>query len=407
MNPQIAKEIIERYNSGNCTAEEKLLVASWEAALENTGDIVADAQKLEQWQHVIQLRIQAEMNNEAAPVHTLPKRHFIKKWWVAAIFFLCIAGGSFFLYTGIYKKEPSAEVAQTQPGNIKAPDKNNATITLADGTILYLDSAGNGSLAQQGNIQLVKLANGQIIYKTTDGEILKDLQYNTLSNPRGSKVINMQLADGSQVWLNAGSSVTYPVVFTGEERKVSITGEAYFEVAHDKTKPFYVGKDKMEVEVLGTHFNVNAYDDEPDMKITLLEGSVRVNTFQAIEDAEKPMETRKKSYTQNVAIIPGQQAQLSNQATALKEKIRIQAVDTEQVMAWKNGLFNFQNTDLKTVMRQIARWYNVDIVYEGRIPDLKFGGDIIRDQSLQQLLLILKDVEINCRIEDKTIVVTN
>lgn len=341
-------------------------------------------------------------------IKTLPaekRKPAIKYYWVAAAL-LVIISITYFILTLDSEKALHPKVKNIVQ-DIQAPDKNNASITLADGTVLYLDSAGNGSLAQQGNIQLVKLDNGQLVYKTTEGEILKDLQYNTLNNPRGSRVINMRLADGTQVWLNAGSSVTYPVVFAGDERRVSITGEAYFEVSHDNTKPFYVNKAKAEVEVLGTHFNVNAYDDEPELKITLLEGSVRVNAFQTIDDAEKSLEIRRGLHTQSVLITPGQQAQLSNQPNKSDEKIKVQAVDTEQVMAWKNGLFNFQNTDLKTVMRQIARWYNVDIVYEGKIPDLKFGGDIIRDQSLQQVLLILKDVEINCRIENKTIIITN
>ena len=270
---------------------------------------------------------------------------------------------------------------------MKAPETNKAMITLANGQKVYLDSAVNGTLAMQGNVKLVKLANGQIAYQTASGETINEIKYNTLTNPRGSKVIDMTLADGSQVWLNAGSSVTYPVAFVGNERRVAITGEAYFEVAHNTAMPFKVSKGEMEVTVLGTHFNVNAYDDESDIKVTLLEGSVKVikgpSTGSGLQTVLKP----------------GQQAQVTNEVKVVND------ADLEQVMAWKNGLFNMKGTDLAALMRQVARWYDVQVSYEGPQQQKSFGGSINRDVDLSDVLKALEQYGIHFRMEKGKVII--
>mgnify|MGYP000868810862 CR=1 FL=1 len=307
----------------------------------------------------------------------------------AAVAVIILGTGAHFMF---FNKKPTDDGQQSivkGPTDVKAPETNRAMITLADGRTVYLDSAANGQLAMQGNVRLVKLANGQIQYSSESGVQSSELVYNTLMNPKGSKVIDMALADGSHVWLNAGSSVTFPVAFAGNERKVFITGEAYFEVAHDVTKPFYVTKGDVSVQVLGTHFNVNAYDDEKEIKVTLLEGSVKVTSTLLRND---------------VMIKPGQQATL-RQGQGDKELKVVNGVDMEQVMAWKNGYFSFDNTDLETVMRQIARWYDVEVVYEGAIPDMQFGGDISRNNNASQVLKILEESKVKFRIEGKKIVV--
>jgi ferric-dicitrate binding protein FerR (iron transport regulator) len=244
---------------------------------------------------------------------------------------------------------------------------------------------GNGTLATQGNIKVVKLDNGQIAYQTASGDASTPLSvtYNTLNNPRGSKVIDMQLSDGSHVWLNAGSSLTYPVAFVGNERKVQITGEAYFEVAHDASKPFVVSKGVTSVEVLGTHFNVNAYDDEDALRITLLEGSVKV--------ASKG----------NLKVIkPGEQAVVANGINVNKD------VNVEQVMAWKNGMFKFNNTNMKQIMREIARWYDVDVEYQGDFSDLNFGGFVSRQANISELLKRFSATEqVHFKVEGRKIIV--
>ncbi|MGH2565646.1 MAG: FecR family protein, partial [Ginsengibacter sp.] len=254
--------------------------------------------------------------------------------YVAAAAVLVFLFGGYWLFTG---KKVTNGPGQTNivKIDVEAPKVTKATITLASGKQIVLDSAGNGLLAVQKNVQLVKLADGQIAYNG-NGTTNTSIEYNTLSNPRGSKVINLTLSDGSKVWLNAESSLRYPTAFTGAVRKVEITGEAYFEIAHDANKPFKVTRGETEVTVLGTHFNVNAYDDEEALKVTLLEGSVKVSQGNS-----------------NQTLSPGEQAQVTSQKQIYLDK----APDLDQVMAWKNGLFNFNKTDIGTIMRQVQRWY--------------------------------------------------
>jgi ferric-dicitrate binding protein FerR (iron transport regulator) len=213
-----------------------------------------------------------------------------------------------------------------------------------------------------------------------------ELEFNTLSNPRGSKVINMMLADGSRVWLNAGSSITYPVAFVGNKRNVNIDGEAYFEIAHDASTPFIVSKGDMNVTVLGTHFNVNAYDDENDIKVTLLEGSVNVST---------------KYEVKGVKIKPGEQAIVNT-----KHEVRtMKDADVEQVIAWKNGYFNFKDADIVSIMRQVEKWYDVEVVYEQRT-DKVFIAEIPRTVNAGDFFKILEATGwVRFKIEGKKITV--
>ena len=291
----------------------------------------------------------------------------------ASILFAVVLTGYLVLFRKDTKQVEVVKV--TQPIDVKSPEKNRAMITLANGQQVHLDSAVNGTLLEQAGVQIMKLADGKIVYVGSTAEIIN----NTLSNPRGSKVIDMTMADGSRVWLNSGSSVTYPVAFVGEERKISITGEAYFEVMQDKKHPFKVDiNGKGEVEVLGTHFNINAYDDESDIKVTLLEGSVKVN---------------------NSIIEPGQQAQVSD-----KVKI-IDKVDMDEVMAWKNDMFDFNSADIKTIMRQIGRWYDLEIIYQDNISKETFSGMVGRSNKVSKVLMILEKAGIKFRIEGKKLII--
>ena len=315
----------------------------------------------------------------------IPWRRYVA---VAAAVLVLMMGG-YWLFTG---KKGGNEVkpALVQTHDVKAPASSKAVITLANGKQIVLDSAGNGTLARQGNVQVVKLADGQIAYneaakKSGGGEV----SYNTLSNPRGSRVISLTLSDGTKVWLNAASSLTYPTAFTGGERKVSVTGEAYFEVTHHPAQPFIVSKNDMKVKVLGTHFNVNAYDDEPEIRVTLLEGRVKVSLQQA-------------QGGRSVTIQPGQQAVTGNNGQLTVNH----TADLDQVMAWKNGNFYFNHTDLQTVMRQISRWYDVDVSYEGQVPEMYFGGDVSRGNSASEVLKILAESNVHFRIEGRKIIVT-
>ncbi len=317
-----------------------------------------------------------------------------KRTWyrvaAAAIILLLLSVGGYFIFNRAAQKQIAQTEKRQQPyKNDIAPGGNKAILTLANGTQIILDSAANGALTQQGNTKIIKLDSGRLAYNALNekpGEVL----YNTISTPRGGQY-QIVLADGSKVWLNAASSLRFPASFTGKERKVELAGEGYFEVAKNAAMPFRVsvnpgspaGRD-MQVEVLGTHFNVNAYDDEGVIKTTLLEGSVKV------------------SKGNDVGFIkPGQQARLYNSG-----HIKIIAdVDAEDAISWKNGYFSFDKDDLPTVMRQIARWYDVEISYEGNIPKREFGGKIDRNSNASQVLKILEESKVHFRIEGKKIIV--
>jgi ferric-dicitrate binding protein FerR (iron transport regulator) len=256
-----------------------------------------------------------------------------------------------------------------QKQEVTAPQRARAVITLANGDHIYLDSAAQGSLATQGNSQLVKLSDRQLAY--VGGTNSREMIYNVLTVPRGSRVVSLALSDGTVVWLNAESSLRYPVVFNGDDRTVEITGEAYFEVAKVPGKKFYVKSAALTTEVLGTHFNVNTYNDEASMKVTLLEGSIRVSANDNIHA---------------VQLHPGQQAEVSNNAA-----IRVlDNVDLEEVMAWKNEYFMMKATSLASLMRQMARWYDVEVVIKGNLANKRFGGAISRNVNLSTMLEALK-----------------
>ncbi len=317
--------------------------------------------------------------------YLIPFRNRIKRFVAAAaiiIVLFSIAG-----YYLTHNKTSHKNLASSTSTNIievndvAPPTGNKAMLTLADGTKVYLDSTGAGTLATQGSVQVIKKPNGEIVYS---GSASNAVTYNTLSLPRGSKPIRLVLADGSLVWLNTASTVTYPTAFIGKERKVVITGEAYFEVLKNTSMPFYVSYKDMTVEVLGTHFNVNAYEDEKETKVTLLEGAVNVSLGQ-----------------KTGALKPGQQAVVNIGNINIRN-----SADIDEVMAWKNGQFYFPGTDIKTIMRQIEKYYNVDVEYKDNIP-YRFVAKISRDVNVSQFLERLELTNlVHFKIEGKKIIVT-
>jgi transmembrane sensor len=379
MNIQQAKELLQKYRAGNSTDSENELVERWYQQLVETGEWKWAKGEKEMMQKLIEARLMRKMKAEPEKrIFYLRRRN--QRWAAATVIFL-LAGFSYFFL--IHRPSKSTEVAEVLNNDVKAPQSNKAVITLANGKKVFLDSVGNGALAIQGNVKLVKFANGKIAYEHHSGEISTKMEYNTLSNPRGSKVINMVLSDGSKVWLDVGSSITYPVAFSENERKVFITGEAYFEVAHDASKPFFVNSGSMNIRVLGTHFNVNAFEDDgPDIKVTLLEGKVKVNNKNA-----------------KGLLKPGEQAVVSNKIKILDD------VDLDEVMGWKNGYFEFNNSSLQNVLNQVSRWYNVAVVYQGNNKPRQFMGEIQRDLNLSEILKILEKNSVNFQIEGKKIIV--
>lgn len=282
-------------------------------------------------------------------------------------------------------------VAKTAVNDV-LPGGNKATLKLSDGKIIVLDNAKNGLLAQQGAVQIEK-QEGALMYDQTSAK--EAPAFNTLATPAGGQ-FQLKLPDGTRVWLNASSSITYPTAFTGNERRVMISGEGYFEVAKDASKPFKVSiqksndKQPAEVEVLGTHFNINAYDDEALVKTSLLEGKVKIVSEYF-------------NGKQSAILKPGQQAQIEVEG---KLKVKENA-SMEEVIAWKNGDFLFQSADIGTLMRQVARWYDIEVRYPNGMPKDKFSGKIGRNVNLSQLLEILKYSEVKFELKERTLIVHN
>jgi ferric-dicitrate binding protein FerR (iron transport regulator) len=300
----------------------------------------------------------------------------------AAVVVVALAAGTYLDFTP--RSQKTIATLQPKQNDIMPPSDNKAILTLADGTKIELDSTRNGPLAMQGKVKIIQQSTGAISYS---GNTAGAISYNTLSVPNGSKPIHLMLSDGSQVWINVGSSLTYPTAFTGNERKVKITGEAYFEVVHNEKIPFIVQNGDLQVKDLGTHFNVNTYQDETSARITLLEGSVRVLRNSTSE-----------------LLKPGQQASISNNSNS---NIRVlNDVNIDEVVAWKNGKFMFDNnTDIGAIMRQISRWYNVDIEYQGNISQ-RFWGSISKNVNVSQVLKILEATgEVKFKIEGNKIFV--
>jgi len=295
------------------------------------------------------------------------------RWMIAASTLLILSTAAWLV---IRTNAPHPIIAQQPAQAVKdiPAGTDKAILTLADGSHIVLDSAANGQLAKQGAANVSK-SNNRLVYNTAAGVPhpgSQGVSYNMVSTPRGGQY-QLVLHDGTKVWLNAASTLRYPAAFGGKERRVELVGEGYFEVAHNKT-PFIVAtpataaKPAQEVQVLGTWFNVMAYNDEPQTKTTLLEGKVKV----AVSGKE-------------TTLSPGQQAQLFNGALTTDER-----ADTDQAVAWKNGMQSFKDADIKTIMRQVSRWYNIDVAYKGEIPELGLTGKIPRSISLKKLLEALE-----------------
>lgn len=296
----------------------------------------------------------------------------------AAVMLLLGAGAYFLFFNKSSKRIVEAGKQEQRYNNDVPPGGNRAVLTLSNGTTIILDSTRNGMLARQGNTKILKLNSGELTYSqpATGNPSSATIQYNTLSTPRGGQY-HVVLPDGTGVWLNAASSIRYPTVVTGKEREVEITGEAYFEVAENAAMPFIVKKGNVEVKVLGTHFNVNAYDDEGNMKVTLLEGSVKVE--------QRTTDNGQRTTGNQQLLTPGQQAQAEPDG-----RIRlIRNADVEQAVAWKNGEFSFRHNDIYEIMRQLSRWYNVDVSYKDSL-DLHLSGQISKNVNASAVFRMLE-----------------
>ena len=384
-------ELISRYISGEITSSEKLTLLEMLEKQDNFDSldlIMRDNLAKAENNFATELQTEKflkELNSKINKLEATPPQKVVmlyrwKNWVVAASLVLAIGLGA----TYIVNKDLPAEnqtAALLQEKVEITPAVSGAILTLADGSQIVLDSLGDGQIAQQSNTTISN-KDGKLIYNSQKGA---STVYNTMTTPKAQKY-TLQLADGTKVWLNASSSIKFPTTFSGNTREVSITGEAYFEVSSDKKRPFIVESRGMEIEVLGTHFNVNAYDDEDMIRTTLLEGSV------VITQSKKS----KKLY-------PGQQAVVNNIGDISLDK----NVNLSQVMSWKNGLFYFENSSLQEVMRELSRWYDVDVVYNDGIPNRNFEGEIQRNLKLSEVLRILELNKVNFKLEGRTVLISN
>ncbi|ODS82651.1 MAG: hypothetical protein ABS46_08370 [Cytophagaceae bacterium SCN 52-12] len=327
---------------------------------------------------------------EKAGQHFFPRMlSFFRRSAAAAIIMVAATGGLLFYYFRSDNRfaSDSSEVAAPAVSPDILPGSNKAFLTLSDGRNIILDNASPGLLTTQGGTRIIKEEGDRLAYQATAHEDETVSGSNTLRTPRGGQY-HLVLPDGTKAWLNAASSIVYPVRFTGSRRQVRIEGEVYFEVAKqlkDNSKvPFIVTAGDVSIEVLGTQFNVNAYSDEVAIKTTLLEGAVKVTTSKS-----------------STLLNPGHEARVA----AKSDEILISKANTDQAVAWKNGYFQFQQAGLQEIMRQLSKWYDVDVVYEGKPLEKKFTGEIPRSATLLQVLEILELNQIQLRIVDKQVII--
>jgi ferric-dicitrate binding protein FerR (iron transport regulator) len=408
MSEQRLRFLFHRYFDKTASAEERaelmallgdpqndeethaLLEEVWQRM--NAGEIVfSGAQSEAMLRQVLDPRPATEEAAEVygkgarAPVITLRRA-------MAAAVVLLVAGVGvyfqFYRHAGIQQSAAPVVINEKEEIDVPAPNGNNAILTLADGSTVVLDSARNGTLTQQGDAQVSKANAGRLVYNVLSRQPAA-IVYNTVSTQRGGQY-QIVLPDGSKVWLNTVSSLRFPTAFAGAERVVELTGEAYFEVAKQDKMPFRVhvnapGDRGMDVRVLGTHFDVMAYDNEEEIRTTLLEGAVKV------------VEGGKSSI-----LAPGQQVKMDKHGGFKLDE----NADVDLAMAWKNGFTSFKSADIKSILRQVERWYDIDVMYEGNVPERKFSGGISRDANLSEVIRLLEVSKIHFKIKGRKLTVT-
>jgi transmembrane sensor len=388
MTTETFKELLEQYRAGTLSGAQRQALLDILHSPEKRAELeqvfmedfsypdstgTADPETLELIYQHIRLGIE-----QKTPIRHLP----IWRRYIAAAALTGLVALTGILWWAKRNEVSDSTVAVNVYKNDVKPGGNHAILTLANGTHIMLDSAGQGNLVSQGGAQLIKVDSGNLAYKAMDSNH-NTISYNTLATPAGGKY-QVTLSDGTRVWLNALSSIRFPTTFKGSIRSVDLTGEAYFEVAKDKRKPFHVNANGVDVQVLGTEFNVNAYPDEPSIKTTLVQGSVRLAKANA-----------------TLLLKPGEEGQTSGTSGLVLDK----DVDIDQALAWKNGKFSFEGADIRTIMRQIGRWYNVEVRYQGDPGDYLFDGQIGRDLNLSEVLAGLSKSNVHFKIDGNVLTV--
>jgi transmembrane sensor len=392
MNEEELDRLFARYLEGKCTPEEIQQVERLVDVYDNesTAWETLNEQERRGWLSALYTNIKESISSYEH-LRIKHRRQFILyKLAIAATVLLVISAGIWFYSSNHKATAPKNVNPEAGMASIISPGRNKAILTLADGSRLSLTDSIDGKIADQGAIKISK-EGGMLVYTNTDQLLPSAEMMNTISTPRGGQY-QVKLPDGTRVWLNAASSLKYPTVFNGKERMVQLSGEGYFEVAKNKDKPFKVlvtsaktaGKEQV-VEVLGTHFNLNGYEDEPEIRTTLLEGSVRVSS----------------SFTKKRLILsPGQESRFNN------GNIAVENVNTAEAVAWKNGLFVFGNERIESIMRRVARWYDLEIRYEGKVTDEIFVGSVSRYENVSDILKPLQLTNmVHFRIEGRRIIV--
>jgi ferric-dicitrate binding protein FerR (iron transport regulator) len=396
---ELFRELLNKYVSGSLTEQEnKMLMQMLEQGENDPGLDGILRESLDQtwderfWTDEFRKDFTARLfakggiplpaDEHIRPVRPTHRIHFLKTGWFRYVAAVIVLFGTGALIRTIYKKNDQASVQRDKQVQVDvSPGREGAILTLADGTQVALDSLGNGTVATQNGTR-VKLEDGQLAYDAA-GNSSSVVSYNTMTTPKGRQ-FQLVLPDGSKVWLNAATSIKYPTVFAENKRLVEIEGEAYFEIA-DNEKPFMVKvNDAMVTEVLGTSFNINSYENEKAVKTTLIEGSIRVNAYGHLQ-----------------MLKPGQQVQVyPDQTLKMADNI-----DINQVTAWKNGYFDFNNADLQVMMRQLERWYDITVVYEGKMPTIVFKGQMDRNVQLSDVIRFLTASGIKTSQEGRTLII--
>jgi transmembrane sensor len=384
INKQYFIEIIKRYRLGKASEEEIKFLDSYYDMFDVQDEFLTDDNEAD-IKDKVKLSIDAKIGFQEESLKSTVIFKRLLRYASAAVVFLALSFGAISLIKKITHSDPSLAVQ-----NDIAPGGNTAILTLANGKKIFLDKINKGEILQQAGLRIIKTSKGQIVYEITNQKILQDnkgeAKLNTISTPNGGQY-QVVLPDGTKVWLNSASNLKYPNYFSGSERLVELEGEAYFEVTKNKQSPFRIKTTLQEIEVLGTHFNINAYKDEPVLKTTLLEGSVMVSSAKS-----------------KMILVPGQQARMDINTLETTTESK---VDLDQIVAWKNGVFSFENEDLRSIMRQISRWYNVSVVFNGPLSEDKFFGEISRNSNLSQVIEILKLNNIRVTLSGKTISVSS
>lgn len=373
MTPETFKSLLAGYHSGTLTVPERqqlLLLLHDPEYREELESLFAEdlsfedapATATKEELDMVYERVKLETTLKEPKVISLRP---VLRWTAAAVLFCSLAFGAYYLNAKYNKTVLPLEFAG-QKGEYIKPGGNKAVLTLSDGSHIELDDLANGEIAKESGVQITKTADGRLLYTARPGLGHVKIGYNTIATPKGGQY-RIALPDGSQVWLNAASSLKYPSAFTGKERNVTLTGEAYFEVAGNKNMPFMVKTRNQEVEVLGTHFNINAYEDESRVKTTLIEGSVKV----------------KLPSNNSTLLKPGEQSDVLTD-------IKVSQVDASSVIDWKEGVFWFNDESIFSIMRQFSRWYNIEVEYRGDVSNIRFGGQVSRMRNLSQVLRIME-----------------